>query len=81
MIVANHNITPAQKVIIDDFHVNFTKIVEKYWVPSTDDSYWDAVTDDAMALLTKFHTNDRSINVFFENTVAAFLNSREDLSA
>ena len=73
--------SPAQKVMMRDFNIQFFELTEKYWNPSDDDAYWDALTDEAMELIGKFHTSNTKLNNYIQSIVAAFLNSREDLLA
>ena len=73
--------SPAQKVMMRDFNIQFFALTEKYWNPSDDDAYWDALTDEAMELISKFHTSNTKLNNYIQSIVAAFLNSREDLLA
>lgn len=70
-------ITTSKKIMIRDFYNDMMKLCEKYWVPSTTNAYWDALTDDAMMLIAKYQTVDDATNALVMNTVAAFLNSRE----
>lgn len=72
---------PAQKVILRDFNIQFFNLTEKYWNPSDSDAYWDALTDDAMELISKFQTSDVKLNNYIQSIVATFLNSREDMLA
>lgn len=73
--------SPAQKVMMRDFNDQFFELTAKYWNPSDSDEYWDALTDDAMELIGKFHTSNTKLNNYIQSIVAAFLNSREDLLA
>ena len=72
---------PAQKVMLRDFNIQFFNLTEKYWNPSDSDAYWDALTDDAMELISKFQTSDVKLNNYIQSIVATFLNSREDMLA
>jgi RNAse (barnase) inhibitor barstar len=72
---------PAQKVMLRDFNIQFFNLTEKYWNPSDSDAYWDALTDDAMELISKFQTSDAKLNNYIQSIVATFLNSREDMLA
>lgn len=72
---------PAQKVMLRDFNIQFFDLTEKYWNPSDSDAYWDALTDDAMELISKFQTSDAKLNNYIQSIVATFLNSREDMLA
>ena len=72
---------PAQKVMLRDFNLQFFNLTEKYWNPSDSDAYWDALTDDAMELISKFQTSDAKLNNYIQSIVATFLNSREDMLA
>lgn len=78
---ASTSMTTAQKVMMRDFHQQFSRLLEQYWNPNGTDEYWDELTDEAMALLTRFHTSDANLNNFLSNIVAAFLNSREAMIA
>lgn len=73
--------TSAQKVMMRDFNDQFFALMEKYWNPSDSDAYWDALTDEAMALISKFQTSDGKLNNYIQSIVATFLNSREDVLA
>lgn len=72
---------PAQKVMLRDFNIQFFNLTENYWNPSDSDAYWDALTDDAMELISKFQTSDAKLNNYIQSIVATFLNSREDMLA
>ena len=72
---------PAQKVMLRDFNIQFFNLTEKYWNPSDSDAFWDALTDDAMELISKFQTSDAKLNNYIQSIVATFLNSREDMLA
>ena len=72
---------PAQKVMLRDFNIQFFNLTEKYWNPSDSDAYWDALTDDAMELISKSQTSDAKLNNYIQSIVATFLNSREDMLA
>ena len=69
----------SQKVMMKDFHTKFFALQEKYWNPDETEDYWDHVTEDAMNLLTEFHSSDNSLNHFLSNLIADFLNSREEI--
>ena len=70
--------TKAQRLVVKDFEGKFFKLLEKYWNPVDSDTYWDKLTDDAMALIAEFQSSDRALNNFLSNVVASFLNSREE---
>jgi hypothetical protein len=72
--------SPAQRVMMRDFDKSFFALMEKFWNPDNSDQYWDSLTEDAMNLLARFHTRDMTLNNMFSNMVAAFLNSREDMT-
>jgi hypothetical protein len=71
--------TKAQKTMMNEFHQKLLELWEKYWNPDDSDSYWDDLTDDAMALISQFQTKNPTMNAFISNMVVAFLNSREEL--
>lgn len=81
MVVAENHMTKAQKIMMREFSKSLFDLWENYWIPSNDDNYWDALTDDAMTLISKFQTNDPVFNNFLSNVVVAFLNSREEMCA
>ena len=69
----------AKNVMMRDFYADMTKFSEKYWQVSNSESYWDSLTDDATALISKYQTDDMVTNNLITNIVAAFLNSREEM--
>lgn len=75
----NAEMNSSQKTIMRDFATQYYALMEKYWNPSTDDTYWDDITDDAMQLISRFQTKDVVLNSFLQNIVVAFVNSREEL--
>lgn len=81
MLRNSTRMNPAQKVMLRDFNIQFFNLTEKYWNPSDSDAYWDALTDDAMELISKFQTSDAKLNNYIQSIVATFLNSREDMLA
>jgi hypothetical protein len=73
----NTKMTPAQKVLMQDFMNKYFAFLEKNWNPLADDLYWDSLTEEAMALIDQFYTSDNVINDFIQNLIVNFINSRE----
>lgn len=72
-------ITVAQKTMLKDFSSQFLNLMEKFWIPSDSDIYWDELTSESMKLIQNFETTDEKQNSFFLETVATFMKSREAL--
>lgn len=72
-------ITVAQKTMLKDFSSQFLNLMEKFWIPSDSDEYWDELTSESMKLIQNFETSDEKQNSFFLETVATFMKSREAL--
>jgi hypothetical protein len=74
----NAQMTASQKMMIKDFSEQYFSLMEKYWNSTSDDAYWDSLTEDAMELISRFQTEDAILNNFLQNIVVAFMNSREE---
>jgi hypothetical protein len=74
----NAQMTASQKMMIKDFSEQYFSLMEKYWNSTSDDAYWDGLTEDAMELISRFQTEDAILNNFLQNIVVAFMNSREE---
>lgn len=72
-------VTVAQKTMLKDFSSQFLNLMEKFWIPSNSDEYWDELTSESMKLIQNFETSDEKQNSFFLETVATFMKSREAL--
>lgn len=65
--------------MLSEFSEKYLSLMEKYWVPSDSDEYWDSLTSESMSLIQQFQTSDEKQNSFFLETIATFLKSREAL--
>lgn len=74
-----NGITASQKAMLSEFSEKYLSLMEKYWVPSDSDEYWDSLTSESMSLIQQFQTSDEKQNSFFLETIATFLKSREAL--
>ena len=66
-----------QKAFMKQFMSEFMKLQEDFYNPTESPHYWDELVSRAMDLINQNKTTDERQNMFCENMVLAFLNTRQ----
>jgi hypothetical protein len=71
--------TASQKIILKDFNDRFLRLQEKFYIPQSDDKYWDDLTTESMKLVSDFQSKDTAQNKLISDMVMLFMQSREEM--
>ena len=66
-----------QKTFMKQFMSEFMKLQEDFYNPQENPNYWDELVSRSMDLINRNKTTDERQNMFCENMVLAFLNTRQ----